>query len=251
MKAGAEMNEEKTVKKARPHFYIDKDAVLPETAMILFILSAVFRLIGSWGKWGSQFFVVSQIILPLLSAALFVLCIRLCGKRLFCLSAIPLLMYAAFVIIKSLGFSGILQTALCIVLFTAAAILYTGTVFGLIGTKWLLPPLFALPFVFRIYTDIRAMGDSANPVTFTDGMTEMAALCVLTALLCIGLSLKKKKDETEVKLPKIKAPVVIPPKRDGEDTPDAVGAEAQTDGGEANGQVSLPESENTESIGEG
>ena len=82
--------------------------------------------------------------------------------------------------------------------------------FGLIRTKWLLPPLFGLPFLYHIFVeDLAAMRDTANPVTFTDGMMEMSVLCVMLALFLVGLALKKKKTENKVELPKIKDPVVI------------------------------------------
>ena len=210
LKAGEDMNEETAVKKERAKFYLERDGILAEGAVLFLIQSAIFRLIGSWGRWGDDFFVATQIILPVLSCVLLALCIWFFSKRMFWLSAIPVLMGVAFFVIKALGFESMLHTVLCIILYAAVAILYTGTVFGLIRTKWLLPPLFGLPFLYHIFVeDLAAMRDTANPVTFTDGMMEMSVLCVMLALFLVGLALKKKKTQNKVELPKIKDPVVI------------------------------------------
>ena len=210
LKAGEDMNEETAVKKERAKFYLERDGILAEGAVLFLIQSAIFRLIGSWGRWGDDFFVATQIILPVLSCVLLALFIWFFSKRMFWLSAIPVLMGVAFFVIKALGFESMLHTVLCIILYAAVAILYTGTVFGLIRTKWLLPPLFGLPFLYHIFVeDLAAMRDTANPVTFTDGMMEMSVLCVMLALFLVGLALKKKKTQNKVELPKIKDPVVI------------------------------------------
>lgn len=201
--------------KARAKFEIDKTGCFAETAMILLMLSAIFRLIGSWGRWGDKFFTATQIILPVCACVLFILCIYFFGKKGFWLSAIPALLGVAFFIIKSLGFESLIHTILCIGLYIAVAVIYCGTVFGLIRTKWLLPPLFGLPFLYHVLVeDLAAMQDTVNPVTFTDGMMEMSVLCVMAALFCTGLGLKKKKPETEKELPKIKDPVVFAPQKD-------------------------------------
>lgn len=209
-KAGAVMEEKK---KKRVRFEIDRTGCFAEAAMILLLLSAIFRLIGSWGQWGDEFFTATQIILPVCACVLFLLCIYFFGKKGFWLSSIPVLLGVTFFIIKSLAFESLIHTILCIVLYIAVAVIYCGTIFGVIKTKWLLPPLFGLPFLYHVLVeDLAAMRDTANPVTFTDGMMEMSVLCVMAALFCIGLGLKKKKPEPERELPKIKDPVIFAPK---------------------------------------
>ena len=49
-------------------------------------------------------------------------------------------------------------------------------------------------------------------MTFTYGMQELSVLCVMIALFCVGMGLKKRKPAEPVELPKIKDPVVVPPK---------------------------------------
>ena len=91
--------------------------------------------------------------------------------------------------------------------------IYTGTVFGLIRTKWLLPPLFGLPFLYHVcIEDVAKLNDTVNPMTFAYGMQELSVLCVMISLFCVGMGLKKKMPAQPADLPKIKDPVVVPPK---------------------------------------
>ena len=100
---------------------------------------------------------------------------------------------------------------LCVLLYLVVAVLYTGTVTGSIGTKWLLPPLFGLPFIYHVFVeDLPALSNTAQPVTFSAGMQEMSVLCIMAALFCTGMGLKKRQP-AEPELPKIADPVVIPP----------------------------------------
>lgn len=201
-------------KSPRVSFYIERNSVWAQLVIIFMLLSAICRLIGVWGRWGDVFFRNTQILLPLCCNILFALCVFLLGKRGFFLSAVPVLLGVAFFIIKSFGFGNWVHTTLCILLYLAVAVIYTGTVFGLIRTKWLLPPLFGLPFLYHVcIEDVAKLNDAANPMTFSYGMQELSVLCVMIALFCVGMGLKKKKlDEPE--LPKIKDPVVVTPRVD-------------------------------------
>ena len=117
------------------------------------------------------------------------------GKRGFFLSAIPVLMGVAFFIIKSFGFGNWVHTALCILLYLAVAVIYSGTVLGFIRTKWLLPPLFGLPFLYHIFVeDLAKLRDAANPMTLSQGLQELSVLCVMVSLFCVGMGLKKRTD---------------------------------------------------------
>ena len=108
------------------------------------------------------------------------------------------------------------------------AVLYTGTVFGIIRTKWLLVPLFGLPFLYHVFVeDLAALRDTANPVTLSAGLREISVLCVMLALLFTAIAMKKKKPQTEVELPKMKAPKVIPPQKAAE--PETAGQADQTE----------------------
>ena len=92
--------------------------------------------------------------------------------------------------------------------------LYFCTVFGIFRTKWFLVPLFGLPFLYHVFVeDLKALRDTANPVTFAKGMQEMGVLCIMLGLFFLALSMKRHVSETEEELPKIKAPKVLAPQQ--------------------------------------
>ena len=182
-------------------------------AVIFMILSALCRFLGYWGFWSNQTagFVTFQIVLPILCNLLFIVLVLYAGRRFFSLTFIPVILGVMFFIIKAFGFDSILHTILCILLYLLVAVLYTGTVFGSIRTKWLLVPLFGLPLLYHIFVeDLNAMR-SANPPSFDAGMQEVSVLCIMLSLLLLSIAMKKKKPESLPDLPKMKAPKVIVP----------------------------------------
>jgi hypothetical protein len=206
----AETAHKEKKKKPRAKFYIPRDSIFAQLAIIFMLLSAIFRLIGVWGRWGDVFFRNTQIILPLCCNILYIFCLFFLGKKGFFLSSIPVVFGVAFFIIKSLGFESWIHTVLCILLYLLILVLYCATVFGFIRTKWLLPPLFGLPFIYHIFIeDLPMLNDTVNPMTFTYGMQELSVLCIMLGLFCVGLGLKKNKPLEESDLPKIKDPVVV------------------------------------------
>ena len=193
-------------------FYVERSSFGGQSMVILMALSVVFRIIGCWGLWNDRNYAVLQIALPVFSALLLIACILLLGKRALWVSFIPVLLGAVFFIIKSLSFESMLHTILCIILYVAVIVLYFCTVFGIIKTKWVLVPLFGLPFLYHIFVeDLAALRDTANPVSFADGMQEMGVLCIMLGLFFLSLSMKKIVREQESDLPKIKGPKVLSP----------------------------------------
>ena len=218
------------MEKQKIKFYVEPKGFLAQTSMILMGLAVICRLIGCWGLWTDEFYAVTQIALPIASGLLFILLVLLLGRRALWLTSIPVLMGVAFFIIKSFGFESKLHTVLCVLLYILIAVLYVGTVFALIRTKWLLVPLFALPFLYHIFVeDLAALRDTAHPVTLAVGMQEISVLCIMLSLLFLSLAMKKKKPQVEeVELPKMKDPKVIAPKKEeaeaageGENAPEA------------------------------
>lgn len=220
--------EKKEKSKPRAKFYVEQQHWAVQTAIIFMALSAVFRIVGCWGKWNDAFFAATQIALPLMCNILFILCLVLLGKRTLWLTSVPVILGVVFFIIKSFTFESWIHTVLCILLYLLVAVLYTGTVFGIIRTKWLLVPLFGLPFLYHVFVeDLAALRDTANPVTLSAGLREISVLCVMLALLFTAIAMKKKKPQTEVELPKMKAPKVIPPQKAAE--PETAGQADQTE----------------------
>ena len=150
------------------------------------------------------------------------------------MSALSVLLGVVFFIIKSLTFESKIHMVLCVLLYLVVAVLYTGTVTGSIGTKWLLPPLFGLPFIYHVFVeDLPALSNTVQPVTFSAGMQEMSVLCIMAALFCTGMGLKKRQP-AEPELPKIADPVVIlPQSAPTADAPQAPAEETVTAGAAA------------------
>lgn len=198
----------------RAKFYVEKKGHFVHDAVLFMLLSVVFRIVGCWGLWTDKFFVITRILLPIGSALLFVLILRFLGDRAFSLTILPVLAGAAFFVIRALGFDNMLQAVLCIALCVLTAALYTLTAVGVIRTKWLLVPLFALALCYRVFVeDLMALRDTAEPVLFSEGMLELSIICILLGLMFTAMALKKRKLLEEANLPKIKDPVVIKPQK--------------------------------------
>ena len=194
------------MKTERVKFYTERNSFGVQAMIILMALSIAFRLIGCWGLWNDRSFALTQIALPIGSALLLMVFVWLFGRRALWLSFIPVILGAVFFIIKSLGFESTVHTVLCILLYAAVIALYSGTVFGLIQTKWILVALFGLPFLYHIFIeDLPALGDTVNPVSFSGGMQEMSVLCIMLGLFCLSFSMKKSIVEP-IHLPRIMKP---------------------------------------------
>ena len=177
----------------RVRFYLDKTGFFAESAVILLAMAIIFRLIGCIGMWSNRVDAIMLVLLPVLCCLLLILCIVLLGKKGFFLSFIPVLLGVVFFVFKSLGFESWMHTVLCVILYVVVAVIYTATVIGWIHTKWLLPVLFGLPFIYHVAVeDIPALVKTPESVTFAAGMQEMSVLCIMAALFCIGMGLKKR-----------------------------------------------------------
>ena len=180
-------NNEKT------RFYLDKTGFFAESAMIFLVLAAVFRFFGCWGMWENKGEYVMLTLLPIFCCLLMTLCIILFGRKGFFLSVIPVMLGMVFFIWKALYYPSWVNTVICVVYNLAVAVIYTGTVFGWIPTKWLLVPMFALPFLYRVSViDIPALSNKAEPVLFSDGMQELSILGILAGMFCVAMALRRR-----------------------------------------------------------
>ena len=71
----AENTGKERTKKPRVRFYLERDSIWAQLAIIFMLISAICRLIGVWGMWGDVFFRNTQILLPLCCNVLFALCV--------------------------------------------------------------------------------------------------------------------------------------------------------------------------------
>ena len=181
---------------SRVKYILDNKGFFAHCALIMLGLASVFRVIGCWGIWKDRVECIMLLVLPVCCCVLMALCVLLLGKKGFFLSIIPVLLGVVFFVYKALSFDNWVQTVLCILLYLVIAVVYIATVFGWIHTKWLLPPLFGLPFLYHIImVDIPALSNTAAPVTLADGMKEMSILGILLAMFCVSMALKKRERE--------------------------------------------------------
>ena len=176
-------------------YSVSRTNIFVKLSAILMAMSTFFRLIGYWGFWANKdtAFIYTQIALPVLCNVLFIIIVLYMGKRLFSLTFIPVLLGVVFFIIKALGFDSIIHTILCILLYLLVAMLYTGTVFGVIRTKWLLVPLFGLPFLYHILVEDRnTLLANENAMSLAEWLPEISVLCIMLALLFITFAMKKR-----------------------------------------------------------
>ena len=202
------------MKKEKVRFYVEKQSKLVQSAVVLMILSAVFRIIGCWKGFSDSFYAITQIALPLSCNLLFILVLLIAGKRFFSLTSVPVVLGAVFLVFKVIGCANWLHMALFILICVVLAAAYCATVYGVIPTKWVMLPVLLLPFVYQIFvSDAAKFSDSAAPLTFAVGMQEMSVLCIVLALFSTLFAMKKKKPAPieEQNLPKMKDPKPIMP----------------------------------------
>lgn len=187
------MNED--TKREKLRYSVSRKNIFVKLSAFLMLLSMLCRLLGYWGFWANQTtdFILTQILLPILCNLLFAAVILYVGERYFSLSFIPVVLGVIFFIIKALGFDSVLHMILCICLYLAVALIYTATVFGIIRTKWLLVPLFGLPFLYHILVEDRnTLLANENAMSLGDWLPEISVLCVMLSLLFICFAMKKR-----------------------------------------------------------
>lgn len=194
-------------------YTVDKKSFFGHSAILLLVMSVIFRVIGCWGLWNDTVFAVMHLLLPAASCLLLVLCISFLGKKGFFLSCLPVVLGSVFFVYRAFSLDSKIQLVLSVLLALVVAVIYTGTVIGSIHTKWLLPPVFGLPFIYHVFVlDLPALSNTEVPVTFSAGMQEMSLLCILSALFCLGMGLKKQvieKESTVVAEPALAASPVV------------------------------------------
>ncbi len=189
----------------RAKFYIEKESIFVRVAVVFTILAAAMRIIGCYGLWGDAFFATTQIVLPVLSNLLFLLCLLFLGKKFFCLTSIPVLLGAVFCIVRAVDFVW-WRMLIDIIVCLAGSVLYTAVAFGVVKSKWPLVPLFTVPVIYRIFAGAALLKDTVNPISLVDGLQELSILCAYIGLLFAAIAMKKEKeagkDEEKAKAPK-------------------------------------------------
>jgi len=164
----------------------------------LLALSLLFRFIGYWGFWANKtaLFNWTQILLPSASCLLYILCVSLLGKKAFSLSFIPVFLGAVFFVFRAFDFDSIIHTVLCIILYAAIAVFYYSVVLGRIS-KWVLLPIFGLPFIYHILVeDLNTLKFNEKAMSLSDWLPELSILCIMLALFFITFAMAKREPKS-------------------------------------------------------
>lgn len=201
--------------KEKVKFFVEPRGFLTQTAAILMILAAVLRLIGCWGAWDDKMFLYLQTVLPVVSALLFAALLLTLGKAAFWASFLPVVMGAVSVVAEALGCAAWLETVLCILLALLSAVVYSATAFGKIRTKWIGAVLYVLLIGYIFLVKDRGLLSTLAAAPAQIVLRELALLCALLSLLFTALAMHKHRLPPPLPpdLPKMNAPVVIPPVR--------------------------------------
>ena len=129
------------------------------------------------------------------AAVVFAVAVIFFGEKCPQLTSVSVLMGVVFFMVKAFTFETMTHTVLCLILYTAVLVLYSLTIFGIIRTKYLLYPLFALPLLYHIFVEdmqIYILADPQPP--FFEWLPEISVLCIMAALLCVSVAMKKKEE---------------------------------------------------------
>ncbi len=177
----------------RIKYTTDRKSVSAFTAVIFMTLSAIIRIIYFAFSCNDIFTLLTQFVLPVRAAVIFILVIIFFGKEKPQLTFIPVILGVIFFMIKAFTFASQIHTVLCLILYTGVLVLYGLTIFGIIKTKYLLYPLFGLPLLYHIFVEDMQLYILAKPaVPFFEWLPEISVLCIMAALLCVSIALKRK-----------------------------------------------------------
>lgn len=213
--------QKQVAKEAKLRYRVSKRNFFTRLTWILLGIAAVFIAVSNWGCWrtGDEYAVYLQLVLPVVSCALYMLIINHMGEKGFFMTFIPVLLGAAYVIIIEANSGKPLHSILIIALCIIVAISYTMTVFGTISTKWLLIPIFGLPLVYRVLVEDKDLFfNSLIPFSLDEALPEIAIICMITAMVLIVFAMKKR-DFSNTEKPIEEVLVEL------EDNPDGVAAE--------------------------
>ncbi len=176
----------------RKGFYIDRRHPFAIAAVCLMLLCAVIRGIYYFGKALSPLELWVYVITVTVACILFALFVVFCGKTKPQLILIPVALGVFFFIVKAFSFESTLHTALCVLLYTAVLVLFSLTLLGVIPFPYLLYPLFGLPLLYHILVEDMQFYILADPpIPFFEWLPEISVLCIMAALFCLSVSMKK------------------------------------------------------------
>ncbi len=179
----------------RSEFYIDRRTPAAYLALFFMAASAIIRVIYYSVTPMTPLIFWVHFVNVIAAAVVFGIAVIFFGERCPQLTAVPVLMGVVFFMVKAFTFETMTHTVLCLILYTAVLVLYSLTIFGIIRTKYLLYPLFGLPLLYHIFVEDMQIYILAEPrVPFFEWLPEISVLCIMAALLCVSVAMRKKSE---------------------------------------------------------
>ncbi len=164
-------------------------------SLVSLALSIPLRIAGYYEFWGRPLFLITQVFLPVLCAALMIIILIKYGKTKLIISTIPVSLGVLSFVFKLFidpRFDSLLHHIVCALLYSAIIILWFFTVSGKIRSKWIIVILFALPFLFHIFVeDARVLLGYSSVLSASMWLKEFSMLCMMFGLSMCGLSFEK------------------------------------------------------------
>lgn len=187
--------------KEHTKYMLDRKSFFGKAAVICLLLSAALRTVAALLNRAvfNEPFTLVETLLPICSCLLYVLFIFLFGKKGFFFSVIPFILGTLGMIMRLFSYDSLMQeqasvfhafsaVLLCLIL-TAV---YSATVIGGIRTKWLLPPLFAVAFLFHLAAEVYPVIRAGYRVAFPLILAEAGLCLIFPGMFFASLTMKKK-----------------------------------------------------------
>ncbi len=170
-------------------YYKSVTAIL---SMLFFALTVPLRIMGYAEHFDKPYYVITQVVLPVLSAVSMIAVIIFSGQKSFWISVFPLTLGILSFIFKLFidpRYTGILHHIACVILYSSIVVLWLLTVLHIIKTKWILAALFAIPFFIHIFAeDLPVLLGKTASLSASMWLKEGSMLCTMLALFFCALS---------------------------------------------------------------
>ena len=175
-------------------FYIDCRSLPAILSCVMFALSVPFRILGYTEHFDKPFYVVTQVILPTLCAALMIVSIIFFGRDRLWITVFPLTLGVLSFFFKLFidpRYTGMLHHVAAGLLYAFIVALWLLTVLYVIKTKWILVVLFTIPLLIHIFgEDLPVILGKADPISASMWLKEGSMLSIMLALIFCALSFK-------------------------------------------------------------
>jgi len=176
----------------QPYFLIDRKHPAAWLGVALMLAAAVIRVVSFWGASLTPVYFWIHYVNVIAACGIFAVAVLAFGERRPELTALSVLMGVVFFMVKAFTFETVIHTVLCLILYTAVLVFYSLTIFGVIRTKYLLYPLFGLPFLYHVIVEDSQYYYLADPMPpFKEWLPEISVLCIMAALFFTAVAMKK------------------------------------------------------------